>query len=545
MKTLKLFFLCSLFVSYVLLSFPGCKKSSVVNDNKKNPDKHLIKTLAIKPDNFNWETADVMPTLPGTETILSPFAVGANQAFPAAFITDKKQSDGWQLVYNTFSTKRDVSPKFFALYNEYRGLLRAFFYLKPTSPIPSSYVSHTLKLKENGATSLLNYTTSDAVDMSNKQLVGNLIQPYRTSASGTWYAAEFEVAYDPATKGLDAISNLLEWDVNSVNISNVTINGTSSGTVTGTLTQPKAPTSSNFFGNLLFGGISSVANKGLKDSVASDIGKLKLDGFLTGILTTGLNQVVGGAGSIIKSVLSGIFSSGEKSSSTVTNVSLKTSAQINLTGSIENNSLIFSPSLIMPGARITDTASVNGFLSLYSKPMGLFCLSNPPVIDGVFSQSAWSYSSPGETDDRAVQDMTYYDLVSYQLEKNSYSIIFNPDVINNSPTGAAITNLKQELLSDYPNEYASAIRKENVDNLELYAFPYDKKLTYQAWSPQSTTPGGIQGTWSSVSPEPPQLVNSGTILSTPLLRISFNVVPNNGGPVVAVIKAFRLKVKSN
>ena len=544
MKALKLFFLYSLLVSCVLLSFPGCKKSSMDNDTKKVPDKHLTKTLAIKPDNFDWETADVMPTLPGTETILSPFSVSANQAFPATFITDKKKSDGWQLVYNTFSTKRDVSPKFFALYNEYRGLLRAFFYLKPTGPIPSSYVSHTLKLKENSGTSLLNYTTNDALDISNKQAVGNLIQPYRTSATGTWYAAEFEVAYDPGIKQLDAISNLLEWDINSVNISNVTINGTSQGTVTGTLTQPKAPTSGNFFGNILNGGVSAVTDKGIKDA-GSGIASLQLDDFLTGILQTGLKEISGGATGIIKSVLSGIFSSGSKSSPTITTVSLKTSADIKLTGSIENNSLIFSPSLIIPGARITDTAAVNGFLSAYPKPMGLFCLSNIPVIDGVFSQSSWSYSAPGETDDRATQDMPYYDLVSYQLEKNSYSIIFNPDIINNTPTGATIQNLKQELLSNYPNEYASAIRKESVNGLELYAFPYDKKLTYPFWSPQSTTPGGVQGTWSSVSPEPPQYIDNGTVLSTPLLRVSFNVVPNNGGPVVAIIKTFRPKIKSN
>jgi len=189
----------------------SCKKNMM--EDLKNPNNNssnkALGVSAITPYSFNWETGDYMPTPSGT-SILKPWASGSNQSFPLLYATDIKAADGWQLVYNTFNTTQLNPPLYFVLYNRYRGVLRAYFYLSPTTPISSSNVTHTLVQRTTGAVAhLISYSALNAADLSVVSNTTSLAQPFKTTATGTWYAAEFEMAYDPAVGTKPANTNLM------------------------------------------------------------------------------------------------------------------------------------------------------------------------------------------------------------------------------------------------------------------------------------------------------------------------------------------------
>lgn len=87
----------------ILTLFSSCKKelansTIIVNESKDG----------ILPYPLDWETANFMPTPPGT-SILVPWGSGSNQTFSPDLALDYKATDGWVLVYNTFNTTALVS----------------------------------------------------------------------------------------------------------------------------------------------------------------------------------------------------------------------------------------------------------------------------------------------------------------------------------------------------------------------------------------------------------------------------------------------------
>lgn len=300
MKNKNLTFLKIVIVA--VLGFVSCKKSDITPSQKTELvklDKSVIKA-AIVPYVFDWETADYMPTPLGTTPILVPWASGSNKQFPTEFNTDYKKIDGWELVYNTFSTSTFAQPAHFILYNKYRGILRGFFYLQPTTPVSSNYITHTLKLNGHPL-KMLNFSTRSRIDLSNAQMEATIVQPYRTTATGTWYAAEFEMAYDPSTEYLNASSNDIQWSVYSTAITNFTLNGSSQGQINGTIGQPKS--TPGLFGSLIKGALhvgglgvlNNISDQALNATYKDKI-KQKLQSGIEKNATNLLSAIFGGKG---------------------------------------------------------------------------------------------------------------------------------------------------------------------------------------------------------------------------------------------------------
>ena len=117
MLGLSIFFLCS------------CEKD--FNDSNQSI---VVKgsTVAIPSEYFDWDNADYMPTPPGYTKIHVPWYVGATgsitSVYPADVYSDNKASDGWEMLYNKFSSKTYTPRPYFILYNKYRGLLRIYHY---------------------------------------------------------------------------------------------------------------------------------------------------------------------------------------------------------------------------------------------------------------------------------------------------------------------------------------------------------------------------------------------------------------------------------
>lgn len=123
---------------------------------------------SILPSGFDWESADWMPTPLGQSRIGMPWmgqgALDLN--YGLEIINDYKRSDGWELVYNTFSENSPplVNP-YFILYNKYRGILRLYYYTTTSFVSNSSYITTEIEISSNRSC-ILNYLDTDFVDIS-------------------------------------------------------------------------------------------------------------------------------------------------------------------------------------------------------------------------------------------------------------------------------------------------------------------------------------------------------------------------------------------
>lgn len=519
--------------------FHGCKKDITGKlPTETNPEvsgKRKISTNSITPYLFDWEVGDYMPT-PSGVTILKPWASGSNQSFPQIYTTDIKKTDGWELVYNTFSSANFSQPAYFVLYNRYRGLLRTYFYLTPTTPVASSYISHTLIQRTLGNDAPdLTFTGKNAVDLSVMNEATELIQQYKTTATGTWYAAEFEMVYDPNVKNKSASTNTMVWQINNINVSDVSINGSSQGGINGTIAQPKSPSPSLFSsliqGALDFAGfkaLSSIIFKAKDPHTGQDQTQLA-----TQTLVNALKDATkAGLNGQAKNVVNGIFggASGAGSDSTKQYVHLTTNTSYSLTGSISDISELANPSMIIPGSK--DQTTVTGYVPLYTKALGLMTLSAAPTA------TLQSYDD---------------DFFNMKLNTGSYSIIWNPDIINSSVNGATIKNIKQEIIS-YENYYAN----------ENYSNGYVSSMGYGPWPLNLTETDGLNtylkddlAVSNTIKLEQRILFESdagitlqvvdnlvdGQKLPKHVLRITFDVVPNSGSPKITIVKSFNILYK--
>ncbi|MBO9675842.1 MAG: hypothetical protein J7577_20530 [Sphingobacteriaceae bacterium] len=526
----------------LLAVFSSCKKELTA------PGSVIASTSnksTITPYSFDWELGDYMPAPAGTN-ILVPWASSANRSFPLIYVTDIKKSDGWELVYNTFSPEEFKQPAYFVLYNRYRGLFRGYFYLSPGSAIPSSNISHSLIQDVAGDSNpLLSYSATEVSNLSLKTPVTTTVQQYKTSATGSWYAAEFEMAYDPSIIQKAASNTRMTWAVNSVNTTNISLNGTSKGTIKGTISQPSP--SSDLLGSTI-PGLLTFPVEGLIDV-------WNLPDITTKALKAGLTSGLGG---VAKNVLNGIFGG---SSDTEQYANLTTSADIQMSGTATDIYQLQNPSLVMPGTLGQD--NVTGYAPLYKEPLGIMSLSSYPKL----------YYRPvlvgGDGDEPA-----YVDHWILGIDRNSYVMQFNPSIINNSPNGATINNLKQEIvffenyksdlqtfqdgrptidepipLTDPTTEiidgkrvivndlltfnheamtFATGNGGSTLVNADLYNIPF-------RYERDTFSSGGLYG------PANKQLNSStGIAYSSAVLRISFDVVPNNGAPKSKIVKSFNL-----
>lgn len=535
---------------YLLLLFlfsVSCKKNEI---EKTEVSSSVRGNNTVIPYVFDWETADYMPT-PSNRSILVPWASNANRAFPLLYATDIKKADGWELVYSTFSPTKVDEPAFFALYNKYRGVLRGYAYLAPTSPIPSSYVSHSLIQNTAGTDAkVLTYSGSQFTNLDTNNNVVSLTQPYRTSATGTWYAQEFEMAYDPEVGTKPAISNVMTWTINSVNVTSVSLNGTSQGSIRGTIATPRS--AQNLFGTILNAGLQ-FAGKGILDELIRD---KVLPGIFNDKLQTSIkNGLQGSAKNVVNGVFSRIMNGNSAPDSSRQYVNLTTSANYLLQGSLTSNYQIGDPTMIIPGSAGQD--NVAGYTPLYKSPLGIMSLSESPKAER--RSIIYLNNNP--------DDMVNGELDSEIIFKNLNSIVvrFNPSVINNTPQGAKIENLKKEVISfeDFYNKENNNVNsfKTNLSDLEydggkpfynnaLFVdnlgrnrinFKYNRSTEFWNWVDQD---GFNRLSWTYIIN-----TNSNFITGKPLpnqfFRVSFKVVPNNGSAAVTIVKTFKIMLSAH
>ncbi|GIV36348.1 MAG: hypothetical protein KatS3mg032_0727 [Cyclobacteriaceae bacterium] len=179
---------------------------------------------------------DFLPTPQSTNLVPAPWASGAIREISPDVIHDYRKSDGWVLLYNTFSTERLPDQLYFVLYNKYRGLIRMYYYIPNTRNfINSDNIAHTLYNEKPYAVNspILNFTTNDPINFGQNLTFTSIIENAQV-APGTWYLFEHELAYDKNIKNQSYLSSFFTWKIKSFNIIDLQLSGTQTGTLSGT-----------------------------------------------------------------------------------------------------------------------------------------------------------------------------------------------------------------------------------------------------------------------------------------------------------------------
>ncbi len=497
-KLFNLKFVLSLLL--ILTFITGCKKD-LSNGNGSIAIKEAVNSIPSYPFE-NWETIDYMP---GT-SIPMPWNNGPATGFQADIRYDFKRSEGWNVLYNAFNPNPSLlmPNPYFILYNRYRGLLRIYTYVNTNGFLNSDYLTSKLSLSPNIVnSSMLNYIGHDIIDLSTNQPAANKVEAAKMSP-GTWYASQFEMAYDPKVASSTYTNLGLQWAIGWNSISQMTIFGTDSGTVKGTITTPATPgwnlasIGKNLFqGALEFGGLSEFTNVFGKGDELDPMGKA---------ISSGISSALSGS---VKNIFSGIFGG----SASTQQVALTISTNIKLNGtSTSSGSLNGSGWQIgMPGT--SNSQSAPGIVPAYDYPLGIFSLSNKPTV----------YIHRNGPTQVETDYGLYYEYQDSYTKNPADIITFNPSIINNSLDGATISNLKNEIVLNNPRQlggngngqFANYFdgRLESYNGANIYTSNTDiyiDCLTVRPWLLQQAV----------------------------YVRISFNVVPNNGGPTCMIVKTF-------
>lgn len=552
------------------ITITGCKKEKIL-ETASPPLKLTDAKAGVPAYVFDYENADFMPTPPGANQILVPWASGSNQLFSDEIAFDYKKVDGWELVYNTFSPTNNASPNFFTLYNKYRGILRFYLYIQPGGIIPSSYLSDGLSAVGVFNSTIMNFS-NEVADLDNPVNSTTRIQHYQTQSTGAWYVAQYEMAYDPNIVNATQQNLKFVWNTSSTNLSNVILNGESNGTLTGTIgtESPGGFNLGKLLGQATKGVVYAAGFKGLD---LLKIGNTKIKETIVGGVKSGLSGAVQG-------FMNAIFG-GSPTTPQLVNLTMKTS--MNVTGTIASSGGIASPSLIIPGTQTVGNGT--GYTPAYNDPLGVVYISQKPII---YAKAKFESGAPissylnnklsnlhnGIYDVYYRQNLyskiPYGDASKFTIQLNNWGmnqsyLVYNPKLIDE---GVTFKVIREDILVPYTNpdpyllSYQESITigpthtKPNID-LQVddvrtgmddgdrpgYVDPYkgfdtigDKKYIVFGYDKWMRT---IIENYVQVRQDAKNNVD----WKGALIRFTILVTPPNGGKPITIVKTFKPEIK--
>lgn len=527
------------------LPFVSCKKD--IKSVEDITDDAIVRIKGVIPATFDWKTVNYMPTPPGQTPISVPWVgQGSLSAlYGIDVIEDNRPEDGWVLLYNTFDANSPgpLQNPYFILYNRYRGLMRIFLYLTGDFAIQSSHLTDGMNLVYNGSSQMLAYMGTNFVDLTQPHKSFTQIEKAPTDnslpmATNKWFMMQYEFAYDPQLATIPFNNMQLSWFTNFNTISQISLGGNVEGTIKGTIAASGEGSNNvlnSALGNLgkIAGtvGLSAVGSQFLNnasgtypgsnftyDSQGNVTGTVSHqannnlglpDGLFTSIKTgmaAGLSAATGNIPGAVAGVFSALF--GGSSAPQQQTVSLNLNATLTLNGtSTTSGSFPASPTSVwVPGTQgltASNTANIQGFIPLYENSLGVFSLSNAPIA----TKQTYSVRNA---------DGSYENRTEIDINTNSYTIQFNPAVVNSNPDGATISNVTQEAVIEYNANDNVFGTKEMVGNTTYWTAPFGI-VAYNTGRQQHPYPF-IDKAW---------------------LRVTFDITPNSNPAARAkIIKTF-------
>ena len=481
-----------------IITFNSCKKDLPNNSQPVAVQTAKpVKSVDGYNTYFNWETATGMPVDPSTpvsDIPPMPWTPQSGSPISPFILNDYKSSDGWELVYNTFNntvlpyaSTQPVGGLYFALYNKYRGLLRFYLFIPPGYINNNSSIEHGLSIySDNGTTTkLLNFDGQDVTDPNANTATFTKTNNTAIAYAGGWYAMQYQLAYDPQFSnpgfaGLTYPHLGFTWNQRTVSITQISLDGTQQGTITGNITQP----SSGFnWSSTLINGIVGAA-EAYGTAGASFLGQMGTN--LTSAASGGLAGNVTG-------FLSGIFGGNSSNSQ---EVDLTMNTNISLAGTLSGSQPLTPNSLIISG----QTASGNT-APLYTGPLGVFNISNRPQVQVTATETTQIGNAP-------------YIQNKFTLLPSSYTVQINPAV-------SAIANvqvIQTDLLIPKALAESPVFGKSRVGMVQE---TIGDAVYYKVTSANNYLLGYDTPT-------------TGTVV----VRITVSVTPNNGAPASTITKSF-------
>jgi hypothetical protein len=515
----------------------SCKKGEfqsiqdlALTQNKENI--HQLKAGYITTPFFDWENETYI-NYQG-QNILLPWASGANSDIPIEIKPDFKQSEGWRLLYNTFPNSGESDPVLI-LYNAYRGIVRAYFFITSSSytnnmftwgcgagTVGSAYTSafnFSWSLPKPMDTRKPNPHIFKANWCSDPNILPNGIVP------GYWYFCEFELAYDSNIPNLNHDEIELQFRGFASQKASIVLNGKINGTIKGTFDMPKSSATGGLLSSFADFPLLSTPKDSSKITLITgqNIANFLLNKIsgqtnttLKNLLTTGLNSLIGGSlnvsNPILKILTNSIFS---PSSSSNGQMNLSLSASTSSTGVISSSFPGPSKPFYFPGSQLS--SNKGGLLPNYNYNLGVWNIDQTPVV---------KYSRASIT--RAVRK-TDPEIVSqtFTLDANSFNIVINPTVTGLE--NATITSQKKELilykrLGDKVSYVVGELINSEKDN-----FVYKATTTYII-PIYSGPPLGKDNTF-----------NYHTVFGNFLVRVTIALRPAGSEQDIILVKEFPVK----
>lgn len=513
------------------LSFYACQDDEMFENESFPVSTPNMQSRSVNPESFDWENADWMPTPAGQTKIPVPW-VGQgsiSSIYGIEIVNDRKASDGWELMYSTFTTEGTaplVNP-YFILYNKYRGIMRIFYYLTTSFVAPSSYITSSLSIISNRPTSLLNFMGAEIVDNSIKQNNFSQILPPPMDgssplSSNRWYMMQYEFAYDPTISSIPYNDMQMNWSVDYCNITQYEFSGKITGTIKSAVGSNSKLTSAitTTAGEAVKGVVGGIGVELLKKSKTSDDGEntLGLPKTIFKNLLNGGEKFLSGVGSGLLGGVAGIFNAllfnGQDKV-----IDLTADLDVRLTGnSKEQGAFPSSPtSLWVPGTNFSSNAF--GYIPLYNKPLGVFNMNR--FLDYNVNTTIQNIYANNLCTRVATFDIEYIPEYVYLLWNY---IDINPEV-----KAVADVEKKQVSLLYIPLDTTKVykptgeIRTESIGKYEnVFVFPSSVAYTMRVTK--------------SSNPKDP-LTTPPFILA---LRYIIEVKPKNGAPSSFIMKTFKL-----
>lgn len=348
-----------------LFVFASCVKELAVDKPQTDPQTETaLLTRAVPVQTFDWETVDFMPTPPGQPRISPPW-IGQGSltsTYGIDVVYDHKKSDGWVLLYSTFSTSGpQIANPYFILYNKYRGIMRIYSYVTTPFAVSSSYLQDGITVVGSTPRSLLSYLGEEIVDVNDKpssymQMQGAPTDGSAPFASNKWYMLQYELAYDPTIANTNYNAVQFSWMMNYINVTKIELGGELTGRLYGTIGSSSNPSIfSPLASTLGQGAIAVIGSKVLANNQIDSTGKNEwgLPANTYKAAVTGVDKAISNLASSFPQQLVSLFSAligGSRSGPTP--ISLNLDTKIKLEGSATNSgSFPSSPtSLWVPGS---------------------------------------------------------------------------------------------------------------------------------------------------------------------------------------------------
>jgi hypothetical protein len=500
-----------------LLLLASCAKTDLPKSDNTKLSAPVV--MGAKAPDLAYDQLSSFPY--GTDNIPAPWAGGIGRSFPVQYLDDYKPADGWELYYNTFNSATKAADPFFIIYNRYRGVLRIYYYLSPRSGAESDHVTFQLDLRGTvNQSSILNFEQGEVINHDLLSSVSSKVQNELIIQSGTWYAEEFELAYDQNLSSTSYVANQLRWSMYSTTVDKIDLEGTQKGTIDGTVQVPKPTTS--FFGQLVKGAVSvglgelgtlATGSKIITNFFSKGLGPIKLADIQKGVTEASTGALKEGGKSIFNAVLSQLKGSNGGSGFSEQKVNLKINTDITLSGNISHSpNGMFSPVVFISNTQgLSDIAP--DFIPNYDSALGVFNISSTPTVN-MFSITP-PVPEPGGNP--RLKTFVYV----YAVDDASFTLQFNPAVQNTGAKGASIQNIKKEvILAGY-----NPLSITELDGTTEYVGTSVTALTGETVGITAQTQANIYN--------PPTNV---------YVRVSFDVVPNNGSAPIKIIKTFNANI---